>query len=56
MTDPQQDDLTADDLRVEPTGNGLTADDPADQPPQDPDWMPPGTITGSVRPPAGDDQ
>ncbi len=45
MTDPQQDDLTADDELAERTDNGLRPDDPPDQPPQDPDWLPPGTAT-----------
>ena len=43
----EQDDLTADDLRVEPTDNGLRPEDPpeADQPPQDSSWLPEGTAT-----------
>lgn len=47
MTEPQQDDLSteADDL-VAPTDNGLRPDDPDDQPPQDPGWLPDGTETG----------
>jgi hypothetical protein len=50
MTDPapEQDDLTADDRRAEPTSNGLTADDPADQPPQEPGWLPEGTVTAEA--------
>lgn len=46
MTDPQQDDLTGQgDELVERTDNGLRPDDPDDQPPQDPGWLPPGTAT-----------
>jgi hypothetical protein len=45
VTDPQ-DDLTADDRRVEPTDNGLRPEDAAlEQPPQDPGWRPDGTAT-----------
>jgi hypothetical protein len=44
VTDPQQDDLSAEaDHLVTPTGNGLRPEDPAEQPPQDPDWRPEGT-------------
>jgi hypothetical protein len=45
MTEPEQDDLTADDRRVELTDNGLRPDDPpeGEQPPQDPAYLPPGT-------------
>ncbi len=47
MTDPEQDDLTADDRRAEPTDNGLRPEDPPEdqQPSQDPSWLPEGTIT-----------
>jgi hypothetical protein len=47
MTDPQQEDLTAQgDELVERTDNGLRPDDPQEQPPQDPAWLPEGTVTG----------
>lgn len=49
MTEPEQDDLTADDDKVEPTDNGLRPDDPDDQPSQDPGWLPEGTETGQGR-------
>lgn len=54
MTDPapEQDDLTADDFRVEETGNGLTPEDPTEQPSQDPADLPEGTVVGVVEPPA----
>ena len=45
MTEPRPDDLEAtetDDL-VETTGNGPQPDDPDEQPPQDPEWLPEGT-------------
>lgn len=47
MTEPQQDDLTADDELVQPSGNGPGPEDPPEeqQPPQDPDWMPEGTVS-----------
>jgi hypothetical protein len=47
---PGQDDLTADDERVRPTDNGLRPDDPAEQPPQDPAWLPEGTETEQEQP------
>jgi len=46
MTTPNPDDLndpTVTDGLVEPTGNALTPDDPDEQPPQDPEWLPEGT-------------
>jgi hypothetical protein len=48
MTDPQQDDLSAEaDNLVQRTDNGLKPEDPPEdqQPPQDPDWRPEGTET-----------
>ncbi len=45
MTAPQ-DNRTAEDELVQRTNNGLRPDDPTEQPPQDPDWLPPGTATG----------
>jgi hypothetical protein len=51
MTDPQQDDLTAEtDGLVQRTANGQQPDDPQEQPPQDPAWRPEGTETGSGAP------
>ena len=55
MTDPQQpepilgvvEDLTDTDDLVEGTGNGLTPDDPDEQPSQDPSALPEGTETES---------
>jgi hypothetical protein len=51
MARDKQDDLTADDRRVEPTDNGLRPDDPPEdqQPPQDPAWLPEGTATEADR-------
>jgi hypothetical protein len=51
MTDPQQpvDDTTVTDGLVQPTDNGPRDDDPDEQPPQDPEWLPPGT-TSEVAP------
>ncbi len=49
MTDPTPDgadDTTVTDDLLEPTGNGLTADDPDEQPSQDPGDLPAGTVTG----------
>ncbi len=45
MTEPADDATDADDL-VEPTGNALQPDDPAEQPSQNPDDLPPGTVSG----------
>ena len=42
---PESEDLTGDDNKVIRTGNGLMPEDPKDQPPQDPNWLPPGTIS-----------
>jgi hypothetical protein len=52
MTDPQQDDLTADDDLAQRTDNGLRPDDPPEeaQPPQDPGWLPEGTETEVEQP------
>jgi hypothetical protein len=48
---PQQADLTADDDLVERTDNGLRPDDPpeAEQPPQDPEYLPDGTESEGSR-------
>jgi len=49
MTDPTPDPAPleeTDDL-VEPTGNALQPDDPAEQPSQDPDDLPPGTLSAA---------
>jgi hypothetical protein len=49
MTHPEQEDLTAQgDAEVQRTDNGLRPDDPPEeeQPPQDPGWLPEGTVTG----------
>jgi hypothetical protein len=45
VTAPGQDDLTAEpgERLVERTDNGLRPEDPADQPPQDPELLPEGT-------------
>jgi hypothetical protein len=46
MTEPtEQDDLTDTDDQVEATDNGLRPDDPLVQPPQDPEALPPGTVS-----------
>jgi hypothetical protein len=46
VTDPQQDDLTAEaDNLVQNTGNGQQPDDPIEQPSQDPAALPEGTET-----------
>jgi len=47
VTEPAQDDLTgeAGEQLVEYTDNGLRPDDPGEQPPQDPAWLPDGTET-----------
>lgn len=45
MTGPQSEDLTADDEYARRTDNGLRPDDPAEQPPQDPEHLPAGTET-----------
>ncbi len=51
--DPEKpaEDLTADDARAEPTDNGLRPEDPPldQQPPQDPAWLPTGTVTEEGR-------
>ncbi len=49
MTEPQQDDLTADDERVERTDNGWQPGDPTEQPPQARDHLPAGTVTGDAQ-------
>lgn len=45
MTEPEQDDLTHEpgEQLVEQTDNGLRPDDPVEQPPQDPAYLPEGT-------------
>lgn len=47
MTEPQHD-RTGEDELAERTDNGLRPGDPPEdqQPPQDPAWLPPGTVTG----------
>jgi hypothetical protein len=49
MAQRKQDDLTADDRRVEYTDNGPKPGDPDDVEPieQDPAWLPPGTQTAA---------
>jgi hypothetical protein len=53
MTQPRQDDLTGEpgEALVEQTDNGLRPDDPpeAEQPPQDPGWLPEGTATEAAQ-------
>lgn len=46
MTSPNEsEDLTQDDDKVENTGNGLTPYDTDEQPPQDPAFLPEGTVS-----------
>lgn len=48
MTKPnpeQAEDLTQDDAKVEQTGNYLQPEDPEDQPTQDPNFLPEGTVS-----------
>ncbi len=46
MTDATPlEDLTDTDDQVQRTDNGLRPDDPAEQPPQDPESLPPGTVS-----------
>jgi hypothetical protein len=45
VTDPQHEATETDEL-VEATGNGPQPDDPDEQPPQDPEHLPDGTVTG----------
>lgn len=42
---PDNDTAVTDDL-IESTGNGPQPDDPDEQPSQDPNHLPPGTVTG----------
>jgi hypothetical protein len=45
VSEPRQDNLTGLDLEVTATDNGPQPDDPAEQPPQDPEWVPEGSVS-----------